>query len=564
MTSRRGWWLAAGLIGGLALLASANSVGNGFTYDDIYAIVRDPRAHSLRAWWTEFSTTYWAPRWGGDGYRPLTRLLFRVAWALGDGDPAPFHVMNVALHLAGSLAVFWLAAGVLPFAGAVVAGALYAVHPVHTEAIANSVGVAELAVVLLVTSAAALYVHGRRAGAVGWRRWTAIGALYAAACFFKEHAIVLPALLVLLEATVVADREPLRRRLVRMRLPLLALTAVAAAYLWARSGVVTGVAGFAPAVPFQTLKLTTGNRILTMIGAAPEWFRLLHWPARLASDYTPPYIDIAEGPSVLQLPGALLLFGTLGLAVLLWRRSPAASLGIFWTAIALLPASNFIIPAGILVAERTLMLPSVGAMLVIGSTIPWLYRRMEGRAPQQAAALGALLLLLALGIGRSMARNRDWMSNETLFRRGVRDVPNNYRLHYLLGNHLLETGRPDEAFRHHQEALRLFPYDPILPYMVAEHYRRVGRCEQAITLYRFAFDLARSLRQHQLGLASCLLQTLRLDESRDVALDAIRHGARYPLARDLIRAVDAGRDSLAARRARGEAPVPADPGGAVR
>lgn len=563
MTSRRGWWLAASLIVGLALLASANSVGNGFTYDDIYAIVRDPRAHSLRAWWTDFTTTYWAPRWGGDGYRPLTRLLFRVAWALGDGAPAPFHVMNVVLHLAGSLAVLWLAAGVLPVAGAVVAAALYAVHPVHTEAIANSVGVAELAVALLVTSAAALYVHGRRAGAIGWKRWTAIATLYAGACFFKEHAIVLPALLVLMEATVVPDREALRVRLRRMRLPLLALTAVAVAYLWARSSVVTGVSGFVPAVPFQTLRLTPGNRVLTMIGAAPEWFRLLHWPARLSSDYTPPYIDIAEGPSLVQLPGALLLLGTLGLAVMLWRRSPTTSFGILWAAITLLPASNFIIPAGILVAERTLMLPSVGAMIVLGSGVPWLYRRIEGRAPLQAAAVAALVLLLALGAWRSITRNRDWVDNDTLFRRGVRDVPNSYRLHYLLGNHLLETGRPDEAFRHHQEALRLFPYDPILPYMVAEHYRRAGRCAPAITLYRWAFELARSLRPQQLGLASCLLQTMQLEESRAVALDAIRHGARYRPARDLVRAADAGRDSLEARRARGDAPARADSTGSA-
>jgi protein O-mannosyl-transferase len=552
MTSRGGWWVAASLIAVLALAVSANSVGNGFVYDDVYAILRDPRVQSLDGWWTDFSTTYWAPRWGGDGYRPLTRLAFRVAWAIGEGSPAPFHAMNLVVHVAGSVAMLWLACGVLPFAAAVVAAALYAVHPVHTEAIANAVGLAELAVAALVITACALYIHGRRAGPIGRARWIGIGGLYAVACGFKEHAIVLPGLILLAELTVVADGAPIRVRLRALRLPLLSLAVVGLAYLWARTSVVTGVSGFVPAIPFQTLKLTTANRILTMIGAAPEWFRLLHWPARLMSDYTPPYIDIAEGPSLVQLPGALLLIGTLGLAVVCWRRNPVTTFGILWAAITLLPASNFIIPAGILVAERTLMLPSVGAMIVVGSAIPVLYERVEQRRGLQLAGLGLVLVLLALGIARSVTRNRVWASNDTLFRQGVQDAPNNYRLHYLLGNHLLETGRPNEAFAHHQEALRLFPYDPMLPYVVAEGYRRVGRCEPAITLYRWAFELARSLRPNQLGLASCLLHTMQLDEARVVALDAIRHGARYRLARDLIRAADAAKDSLAVRGQRAD------------
>ena len=550
--SRRGWWLLAVLVAALALAASVTSLPNGFTYDDIYVIQRDARAQTLDGWWKEFGSSYWLPRWGGDGYRPMVRILFRLEWALAGGAPIAFHAASIVLHVAGSVAVFWMACAVLPIAAAAIASSLYAVHPVHTEAIANIVGQSELAVALLLSLAMGVYLHERRHGPLRRSRWIAVGALYVIACFFKEHAIVLPALLIAAESTVVRDTAPLRERLARLRLPILLLTVVALGYLFARTQVVQGVSGFVPAVPFQTLKLTTGNRILTMVGAAPEWLRLLLWPARLMTDYAPPYIDMAEGPSLIQLPGALLLIGVLGLAAACWRRSPVTSFGILWFVITLLPSSNFIIPAGILLAERTLLLPSVGAMLAIGSAVPWLYERIEGRRPLQLAAAGVLALLLSLGIARSSSRNRVWKDNETLFHRGVADVPNNYRLQYLLANHLAETGRVPQAEVHYREALRLFPYDPILPFMLAERYRARGICEPAIQLYRWSFELAPYLRYGETGLAGCLLETLRLEEARTAALNALRFGGRYSTARRVIEAADAGIDSLAARQARGD------------
>lgn len=553
--SRNRWWLAATVVAGLALAASANSIVNGFAYDDVYAIQRDARTSTLHEWWAEFGDTYWARRLGGDGYRPLTRIAYRVAWALGDGSPMPFHAMNIALHLAGSVAVFWLACALLPLAAAWIAAALYAVHPVHTEAIANAVGISELFVLLLVVVAMGLYLHGRHEGPISRRRWVSIGALYAAACFFKEHAIVLPAILVLAEVLVVSDAMPARQRLTRLRLPLLALTVVALGFLWARTGVVRGVSGFIPSIAFQTLKLTPENRILTMIGASPEWFRLLLWPQRLITDYGPPYIDIAEGPSLLQLPGALLLVGTLGLAVACWRRSPVTAFGILWIAITLLPSSNFLVPAGVLVAERTLMLPSVGALIALSSMVPHARRWLGERRAVRVAAAGALAALLALGIARSVSRNRVWVDNDTLFAQSVKDAPTSYRVHWLLGNYLLETGRKERGLPHLEQAFRLFPYDPMLPYVLADALRERGNCTVAIPLYEWAFELAPTTKGRQLGLSVCLLRAMRLDEAKRVALEALGHGAHYAQSVAVIRAADAARDSLAVRRARGDAGV---------
>lgn len=559
MKSRDRWWPAL-LIAALALAASANSIANGFALDDVYLLVMLARTHTLAGWWREFAHTYWPEAWGGDGYRPLTSIFWRLEWALGGGKPFVFHTVNVVLHTLGAVAVFGLARGVLPLAAAWVAAALYAVHPVHVEAIANVVGQSELWVALLVVLAVGLYVHGRLAGPMSWKQWVVIGSLYSAAVLFKEHAVVLPALLLLAEISVVPDGAPLRPRLTRMRLPLLALAVVAVSYLWVRNAIVVhGLAGFRPHIVFDALDLSWANRLLTMVGVAPEWLRLFLWPARLMTEYSPPYIDVAQGPSVTQLPGLLVLVGTLGLIVACWRRSPATAFGLAWLVLTLLPASNFVVPAGFIIAERTLLLPSVGAMIAVGSVVPWLYSTVERKRATQYAVAAALAVVLFLATWRSVTRNRVWTDNDTLLRQSIVDSPDSYRAHFVLGNHLFGQKKEIEAETHYRRAMQLFPYDPGVTYDMAERYRRAGMCDPAITYYRWLFTLKPDFYRGRIGLASCLLQTLQLDEAREQALRSIGTGAKLKDARSIIRTAREARDSIAARRARGTTTLPLIP-----
>jgi tetratricopeptide (TPR) repeat protein len=267
-------------------------------------------------------------------------------------------------------------------------------------------------------------------------------------------------------------------------------------------------------------------------------------------EYSPRYLDIAQGPSVAQLPGLLVLVGALGLIPVCWRRSPATSFGIGWIVVTLLPASNFILPAGFIIAERTLLLPSVGAVIAIASGIPWLYERLEGRRVAQYAATAGVALLLALGLVRSYTRNRVWRDNYTLFHQGVLDAPDSYRAHYVLGTYLFENKRRRDGEMHYRRALELFPYDPVVLFSLADEYRLAGKCEPAIPLFRSAFEIAYTYRAGLLELSQCLLNVLDLSESKRTALLAIRFGAPIGTAHQLIAAANAGADSLAARRAR--------------
>ena len=137
-------WRAALLVLFVAVAAYANSVLNGFAYDDNTIIVG--RSVVAEGGVVEVLTSaYWPQAVSGAGlYRPVTLSSFALEWRLWNGHPAGFHLVNLAVHTAVSLVVFLL---ILPLSAtlpALVGGALFAAHPVHSEAVANVVGRSEL------------------------------------------------------------------------------------------------------------------------------------------------------------------------------------------------------------------------------------------------------------------------------------------------------------------------------------------------------------------------------------------------------------------------------------
>src|SRR5262245_42681908 len=234
-------------------------------------------------------------------------LLFAIEWVVARGSPHVFHSVNIALNAAVSVAVFALATLMVPTWAAWLAAALFAVHPVHVEAVANVVGQSELLVGLMLCVGVWIYVKARRGpedGRTGAQvpasRAVAIVLLFAIACLAKEHAMVLLALLLLAELLLVRDYRPWRGCWGELRPLTLGLAAVAVAFLAARSLVLRGVAWFHPFIVFHTLNLSYSDRVLTMLGVAPDWLRLVLWPARLSMDYSPPSVSIAQGPGLDQ------------------------------------------------------------------------------------------------------------------------------------------------------------------------------------------------------------------------------------------------------------------------
>jgi tetratricopeptide (TPR) repeat protein len=520
------WALAVG-VAALAVLASWVGIRNGFTYDDVYIVEKNQVIRSLGNWWKLFGQSYWPEQWGSDGYRPLTVLAFMLEHAAAGGKVWIYHAANIALYAVSAVMVFFLARTVLPVAAALLAAALFAVHPVHVEAVASIVGQAELLVAVFVIPAVTLYINGRNGEGLTLARQVGIGVLFVLACFAKEHGIVLPVLLLAAELIAVNDKASIAKRFVQLRPFVLALTAIGLAYLAAHQYVARGTSmGFHPYVAFSTNGVGSSGRMWTMFGFVPDWIRLFLWPARLTAEYGPPEYPVVRGFAPYQVPGMLIMAAALALVFVAARRkSRAVAFGLAFAIVALLPTSNFIVAAGLLLAERTLFLPSVGAMIAVGACVPWVYKRIKP-APVQLAIAAGFTVIIGLGIWRSYTRSQVWKDNDTLFSAGVVDAPNVYRAHYVLGAWHFQQKRKVLGERYYMRSLELYDRDPYVYLNLGLEYENFGMYRSAVPYMRRVLALDSTFVEARSALALALTMTGQYDEAEMQAKRALREYTR--------------------------------------
>lgn len=545
-------WLPVVVVAVLALVASASSLGNGFAYDDRWIIETNPRVHDVGRWLRIFGESYW-PQLSNGLYRPITSLGYAVQWELGGGKPFVFHLVNVALYVATCVAVYHLARRLLSPAGAFVAAALFAVHPVHVEAVANIVGQSELSSGLMLVVAVTCYLRWREVpGALaGWRA-VAIALMGAVAMLLKEHGIVLIALLAAAELTVVRDARPRRERVAELRPVYLGLVLVVVACLWARYQVLGAFGGDAPHPVI--VHMPAGQRIVGMLGLMPELARILLWPAHLYADYGPSQFAFGTSFGVAQLAGTLWLAGALAALVFAWRRRSPAAFGLLWIVVAYSPVSNVLLPTGILLAERTLFAVSVGLVIALGAGAAWLHDRIEA-SPAAGRVPGLLLaLLVLLAAVHSADRQRVWRDNETLFTTMVREQPRSGKAHYALGGWRFAQKRNMEGEAHWRAAIVLLPQLHRIRADLADNYKAAGMCTPAEPQYREVLRREPGHSRARVGLATCLVRRGAFAEARRV----VREGYAFEGAADALRQTERW---VASRQVAG--PPGSDPGRGV-
>ncbi len=505
---------------GIVVLAVGPALGllrHEFVFDSLLIIRDNATVHSLTAPWELLTQQYWPPPYIGGLYRPLSILLFSMEWAVGGGGPMLFHAVSIVLYAWLCLAVYRLLRPLLPPLAAWAGAALFAAHPVHTEAVAGAVNQSELLVALLLAVATASYIASRQTGAFGTQRGIGILMLYTLACLVKEHALILPGLLLTAEVTVVVSDEPWRNRLRRLRPFYLTSAMVGLAFILVRGMVLQGdvVGSFAADA---LVGHSMWGRLLTMLSVVPEWARLLVWPAHLQTRYSPQEIVAATGWGLEQTAGLLILVLALWGTFRLWRRQPAASFALLWIAVTLFPVHNVLVATGVVLAERTLLLASVGAMVLVGVALGWLAElTAAASSTYRLFPAVALVVLLGLGIGKTMSRYPVWHDQFTLVERTTIDAPLSYQAHFDYANLLARAGRALEAETEYRVAVELFPdmedgtklarRTARVYQNLGNLYRAAGMCQQAIEAYDDALTQSASIEYNDIrrSLIACLL-----------------------------------------------------------
>ncbi|XP_064794598.1 protein O-mannosyl-transferase TMTC1-like isoform X2 [Oncorhynchus masou masou] len=478
----------------LCALCYSNSLHGEFVHDDVWAISNNPDVRPGSSLQNIFTNDFWGKRMADNtshkSYRPLCILTFKLNILLGGMTPLYFHVVNVCLHCAVTCLLMHTCDRCvfddprLAFLTAL----LFAVHPIHTEAVSGIVGRADVLACMLFLLAFLSYV--RSVGVCGSGSadslpstvsvWALGASLLLGTCamLVKETGITVFGVCVLYDALVLC-RKPL----------LLFLTYC---YLLAFNA----------------------------------W--LLLSPAVLCYDWQVGSIPLVESLWDMRNVAALLL-GVVMVALCLHcvmslqrLENREVLLGVLFLVFPFIPASNLFFRVGFVVAERVLYMPSMGYCILVAHGLGRLCS-VVGRWGTTALTVSTLLLLLLFS-WKTVQQNDIWLSREALFRSGIQTLPHNAKVHYNYANFLKDRGRHQEAIHHYKTALRLYPRH-------ASAMNNLGTLtrhpEDAEHYYRTALDTNPQHNRALFNLGNLLKSQGKKEEAEALLRDSIRFGPHF-------------------------------------
>ncbi|MBT8070241.1 MAG: tetratricopeptide repeat protein [Gammaproteobacteria bacterium] len=489
-------------------------------------------------------------------YRPMLlvsvgsdNLLFGD-WYVG------FHLANVLRHTLAVLLVFGFLRQLLLATGfvqaraqlvAMAAALVFAVHPVLSDAV-NSVynGSGIYVAIFVVGGLWYLLAHHRERPV---KSWLVASACYFIALMYKESAVSMPALAVIV--LWLATSDPWESRL-KSILPVFFLLLPLAAYLGMRAQALEDFDNLAAQFSLVSSAYAVESNVSETVAAqarpAPAlrefgltfdparaaiavsmWFdglRLMVWPHPLTTlrETSQTSLWLAVGAQLGLL--ALCLFA-------FFRKRPLALLGVLFFYVAILPASR-IVGEGALqpqLMDRMLYLPSVGLAICLAALLDWLVRRFRLRV---GVAVAAALILAFIPV--TWARNADWSDEIRLLEHDFAVTGQNGQLMYALIRAYTEKGQAKKSLNLCRDRADLAWEHQVVANECGETYRRAGRYDAAETLFLQSLERSPGYSRSHFHLARLYVQMDRWRDARDQFKQAIEL-ERVPYLREYMRGV---------------------------
>jgi Tfp pilus assembly protein PilF len=370
------------------------------------------------------------PSFGPAVYRPLWRAGFAVQRELFGIDPRGYHLVSIVFHVFCSVVLYFVLLRLLrqesgrpAFLGALV----FAVHPVHVEAVAWISAVCHVQATALCLLALLGYLEWQKNP-----RWYLLtGSVLCAACavLFQETAVVLPILI------VVTDLCRQRRPRVALWLPYLAISF---SYLVLRRAVLGA------ALPFQLDSIESALRIpefavayvKSLLVPFPQFMFLKVVPAGFIGGWS--YL-LASAVVVVCI---LLMVSRSGNRVM-------AIQGVLWFLISMLPPLYAAFHDEAIFALRLLYLPSIAIAIVVASAAT------RGSVVWRHSFASTVVLLSVAGAVATSYANGGWANDEVVYRRIIDFAPSDINAHDALALHYRDLGRTDDAVALYHRIIRL-------------------------------------------------------------------------------------------------------------
>ena len=401
-----------------------------FQFDDYNVIVGNPVVQSWHAWWSNV----------GYGIRPLLKLSYTFDWTLGWGESG-FHLTNMLIHSGNSVLVWQLTTAFLRqqsgkiaphvMLTSTVVALLFAVHPIHTEAVTYISGRSASLMTLFYLGGILSYMTGlQKQGRFYLYAMTPL--LFMAALAVKEAAVTFPLALLLLHRSLGGDwRSALRYTWSSW------LVLFAAMILFFQD------TNYSPHLArsldmhdgFSNLAVQT-NAVLYLLGQwlCPLWLNI------------DPDLSNSSAISPLKLGAVVAVVAAYLVLLKKIRQRPWLSFALGWLFIHLF-LIYLITPRLDIANERQLYLISWPLLMALMAEMAMLLSSRQ--------FIMVAMVLLISGSALTILRNLDYRSEVALWQATVKLSPNKSRVHNNLGYAYFLAGQPEMARQHYLKALAL-------------------------------------------------------------------------------------------------------------
>lgn len=538
-----------------------NALYNGFVHDDLIQVLDNPWIKSMRfireilgsdvwGYYGHVSTNY---------YRPVMHLTYMAEYRIFGQAAWGFHLVNVVMHAGAAVLVYFIGNNILGGRGGrpgsvylsppLVAAILFAVHPIHTEAVTWIAGVPELTYTLFFLLS--LYLYITASGGIGLRIF-ASAFFFFAALLSKEPAMALPTVIIAYDYSSGALQGNRLNAALKRYLPYAAAIAV---YLAMR---LNALGGMAP-VKWKT-DVTPYQDVINSVPLFTEYLKKLLFPfnLNLFQQYSP-VISITDPKFMVAIFIATVFMLAAWLAV---RKEKLLLVPVAMMVVPMLPVLVFSMVGRNGFGERYLYLPSAGFLL----TTSYFISRSVAGLRNGRALLAACVAVMALSFTVwTVERNADWKDEYTiltdslrrtdniiarigygdcLIKKGmtdaavsyiagiVKDYPESFEAHYSMGKALSLEGNQGRAIAEYLRALSLNPSSAEARSALGLAYGRQGRLDDSISQLELAVRMNPYLEQAHLNLGVAYGMKGRKAEAREQFKKALSLNPEDKLARD--------------------------------
>jgi protein O-mannosyl-transferase len=440
----------------LALVLYAITLGGTYIYDDSFLIGLDERVAHPKLWGQFWTHDYFNGAID-NLYRPLVSQSYGLQWWLHGNRPWAFHLVNLLLHAGVCALVAEFGRRLLDWRVGLIAGLLFAAHPLHAEAVAGVVGRAELACAVGVVGAMVLFLKRP----MTTPRALSIFGLCLVAVLSKEQGMLMPALLAALLPVrrmlpAIDDELSLEQRHAERQAMLLMFGLV----IWTVGGVIVlreevlhlkfeWDRGFLDVAMQPMIHSPPLDRWLIPVALLGRYFQLLVVPLKLSIDYGLSVMGptIGRNDPYLWLGAAVLAGWVAGFCISLVRRKWVVAFCLVAMALTYSMASNVVIIAAIF-GERLMYLPSVFFVILVAMGMVRLRPRVWGVL---------LAILLVLGSIRTWTYVRRWNDRDAFYGYALREQPKSLKIHLLVAFADYEEGHLEKSRRVVDDAIFIYP-----------------------------------------------------------------------------------------------------------